>query len=239
MDKMESNIPTHVAIVLDGNRRWAVGKGLPYIEGHKEAINRVMEIIEYAQKRGIAYLTVWAWSTKNWSRNKEFIDDIFMLLRGDLFSEKLLQKAIENGAKFSHIGKWDGFPDDIISKIKNKIKADPAEKKIDVNLAIGYEGRDELIRAVKKIINDGVSAEDVDQKLIAGYLDTAGQPDVDLLIRPGCEKRTSGYLIWQAADAEIYFSDVLMPDFDTKEFEKALTDYSKRERRMGGDSKKY
>lgn len=233
------NLPTHVAIIMDGNRRWAVEHGLEYTDGHKQAIDRIEEIIEFAGRVGIAYVTFWAWSTKNWKRNKDFIDGIIKLFRYQLKRDGLFQRALEKGAKLNHIGKWDGFPTDIVQKINEYMKKEPKELKVVANFAVGYEGRDEIIRAVKRMIEDGVSATDVNKEKISAYLDTAGQPDVDFMIRTGGEKRTSGYLIWQIADAELYFTDTYMPDFGPKELKKALIDYAGRERRHGGDSKRY
>lgn len=232
-------IPTHVAIIMDGNRRWAVERGLPYIEGHKEALKRMEEIIEYSAQIGIKYLTFWAWSTKNWTRSQDFIQGIIELFRFQLSDGGLFSRAIKNGVKLHHIGKWDGFPKDIVERVQEKLEVEPEKKTIDVNLAVGYEGRDEIVRAIKKIINEGVSEREITPDLINSNLDTKGQPDVDLMIRTGGELRTSGYLIWQIADAELYFTKTYMADFNVDEYKKALIDYASRERRMGGDSKKY
>lgn len=236
---LNNTTPTHIAIIMDGNRRWAVGKKLPYIDGHKEALKRVEEIIQYAAEKGVKYLTLWAWSTKNWKRSPDFIQDIITLFRENLNPNGLFKKAIEKGAQLHHIGKLDGFPEDIRKKVTELLMQKPEDKKIDVSLAVGYEGRDELVRALKKIVQDQVSVDQISCKLIDSYLDTAGQPDVDLIIRTGGERRTSGFLIWQAADAELYFTPTYMPDFTVDEFQKALDDFAGRERRLGGDSQKY
>jgi undecaprenyl diphosphate synthase len=233
------NMPVHVAIILDGNRRWAASKDKEYIEGHKEALNRIEDIIEYSAQIGIPYLTFWAWSTKNWSRNAEFISNIMDLFRHSLSVGGVFQRALQKGAKLHHIGRLDGFPDDIQRRFKDFISREPDTKRIDVNIAIGYEGRDEIIRAVRKIIQEGAVEETITREMLADNLDTSGQPDVDLVIRTGGDKRTSGFLIWQAADAEFYFTDDYMPDFTVDKYEQALVDFSLRERRMGGDSKKY
>lgn len=235
----QSKMPAHVAIIMDGNRRWAVEHEMPYIGGHKEALVRVEEIIEYSAQIGVTHLTLWAWSTKNWKRNADFVKDSIELFRQSLGPNGSFQRSIEKGAKLHHIGKLDGFPDDVQAMLKKYMLKDPVEKKIDVNVAIGYEGRDELVRAYKRMIGEGVSDNDITLEKISSYTDTAGQPDVDFLIRTGGERRTSGFLIWQAADAELYFTDTYMPDFDVRQYQKALADYATRERRMGGDSKKY
>lgn len=234
-----TTIPTHVAIIMDGNSRWAIQKDLSYIEGHREAIQRIREIIERAAELGVKYLTLWAWSNKNWKRNKKFIHDILNLFRENLKSDGFIQEALDKGAELNLIGSLERFPTDIAKKVKNYLKQKPTATKIIVNLAVGYEGRDELLRVIKKMIKEGIKAAEVNIELVNQFLDTSGQPDVDFLIRTGGEKRTSGYLIWQAADAEYYFTDTYMPDFTVQEFQKALDDYAQRERRMGGDSKFY
>ena len=234
-----SNLPQHVAIVMDGNRRWAKERDLPHIEGHKEAVNRMRELVEYAGNIGIKYVTLWAWSTKNWKRDPLFIKDIMDLFRSELFKEEIFEYYLKLGAKVNLIGKLDGFAPDIVKRLNYYTSQHPRKKVLDVNIALGYEGRDEILRATRKIIGDKIPAEDVNEMLFSDYLDTAGQPDVDLMIRTGGEQRLSGYLLWQIADAELYFTKKYMPDFTVGEFKKALTDYAGRERRLGGDSKKY
>ncbi|PIR42451.1 di-trans,poly-cis-decaprenylcistransferase [candidate division WWE3 bacterium CG_4_9_14_0_2_um_filter_35_11] len=234
-----TNVPQHVAIIMDGNRRWAVDKGLSYTDGHKEALKRIEELIEYSAKMGIKYMTLWAWSPKNWKRSKDFIDDIIALFRLQLSDDGLFARATKKGAKLHHIGSWAGFPDDIRQKAIARISGEPGKKLIDVNIAVGYEGRGEIVDAVKDIIKEGIPASEITTETISSHLYTKGQPSVDLMIRTGGDMRTSGYLIWQIADAEFYFTDTYMPDFGPAQLEKALLDYSGRERRMGGDSKKY
>ncbi len=234
-----NNTPTHVAIIMDGNRRWAVEHNLPYVEGHKEALNRIEEIIKYCIEIGVEYLTLWAWSPKNFKRSKDFVSDAMKLFEQEMNDEGLLNRVRALGVKSKHIGTWAGFSNRLVKKAEELYARNPDETKIVVNWAIGYEGRDEITRAVKKIVEAGISPKDITQDLINGYLDTAGQPDVDLMIRTGGNLRTSGYLIWQIADAELYFTETYMPAFGVEEFKKALDDYAGRERRFGGDSKKY
>ena len=232
-------VPAHVGIIMDGNRRWAAQRGLPHVEGHRQARQRVRELIEHAIKIGVPYMTLWAWSTKNWKRSTDFIEGMFGLARESLGMGGWFHDAIQLGVKFNHIGTLEGFPDDIVAKMQQFMSAEPAEQKIQINLAIGYEGRDELMRAFRKMLADSVTSADISVEKMSSYLDTAGQPDLDLLIRTGGEQRTSGFMTWQAADAEYYFTDILMPDFDVAEFSKAMDDYQHRERRLGGDSKRY
>ncbi len=231
--------PKHVAIIMDGNRRWAVHHGKEYIEGHREAINRIEEIVDYCVDAGIEYLTLWVWSTKNWKRNKNFIRDIFTLFREQLGPNGVFARSVEKGAKLHHIGALRGFPVDIQRKVSDFFSKEPEEEKIIVNVALGYEGRDEIIRAIHSLVKDGVPVNEINQELLGNYLDTKGQPDVDFVIRIGGDQRTSGFLIWQAADAELYFTNTYMPDFGVSEFKKALQDYASRERRLGGDSQQY
>jgi len=237
--KLEPTVPSHIAIIMDGNRRWAKQHNLDSTAGHKQAITRMEELIEEAAKQGISHITFWAWSTKNWKRSRDFVDGIIALFRENLHPDGIFAKALSKGAELQLIGSMEGFPNDIQVKVTQFLQQKPKETTIHVNLAVGYEGRDEIARAIKKIIEDGVTADQIDQSLIDNYLDTKGQPAVDFVIRTGGEKRTSGYLIWQAADAELYFTDTFMPDFGAQELTKALEDYSHRERRLGGDSKRY
>ena len=234
-----TSTPTHVAIIMDGNRRWAVSHNLPYGEGHKEALKRIEEIIEYSINVGIEYLTLWAWSPKNFKRDKSFVSDAMKLFESELKNDGLFDRARRLGASANHIGSWQGFPDRVVKLAKEKLSKNIENAKITVNWAIGYEGRDEITRAVKKIVEEGIPPKEITQDVISEHLDTAGQPDVDFMIRTGGNLRTSGYLIWQLADAELYFTETFMPDFGVEEYKKALADYASRERRFGGDSKLY
>jgi len=237
-----NNIPKHIAIIMDGNRRWSVKHGLPYVEGHKESLKRIEEIIELAVEKKVKYLTLWAWSTKNWKRNPEFIKDIIKLFRENLTEKGIFGRAIKKGAKLHHIGTLDKWPKDIQQKVPKLIAKDPKNKVIDVNLALGYEGRDEIIRSIKKLVSTyklPTINSKLTQEFFSNMLDTSHCPDVDLMIRTGGELRTSGFLIWQIANAELYFTKTLFPDFGKEALQKALNNYSKRERRLGGDSKKY
>ncbi|MCA9392294.1 di-trans,poly-cis-decaprenylcistransferase [candidate division WWE3 bacterium] len=238
-DDKSSMTPQHVGIIMDGNRRWANERGLSHLEGHKVALNRLQDIIQTSVENDVPYLTAWAWSTKNWKRNKEFIEGIIWLFREQLKPGGVFDQAIEKGAMLRQIGSLEGFPKDVQDRAFEYFNRKPNEVKIVVNVALGYEGRDELMRAYKKMVDDGVTSDEIDADMVSGYLDTAGQPDVDLVIRTGGDHRTSGFMIWQAADAEYYFTQTLMPDFGASEYQEALRDYAGRERRLGGDSKKY
>lgn len=231
-------VPSHIAVIMDGNRRWAKEKGLKQIEGHKKGVERIKELVEYAAKNGVKSITFWAFSTENWSRNKEFLSDIFWLFRHVLNERKdFFEDLTKNGGHVHILGDVSKFPADIVNKINEYLKLpQPENKVIDVNIALNYGGRDELIRAFKKIIDAGYKSSDITVELISKYLDTTGQPDVDLMIRTGGELRTSGFLLWQLNYAEFYFTKTYFPDFGQEELEKAIVDYSSRNRRFGGDA---
>lgn len=232
-------IPSHVAIIVDGNRRWSAQKGRPTLEGHRQGVVRIKELIKVAAEKGVRSITFWAFSTENWTRNQKFISDIFSLFRQVLDQRDFFEEMIKSGGQIHILGDISRFPQDIADKINQYLKEPGPQKKIiDVNIALNYGGRDELLRAVRKIVAGGYKPEEVTVELINQFLDTAGQPDVDLMIRTGGELRTSGYLLWQLNYAEFYFTKTYFPDFDKKEFEKALEEYAQRNRRFGGDSTK-
>ena len=233
---MSNQIPKHVAIIMDGNRRWAKNKGLPVVAGHGYVVDKLIErLIEHGVKNGIEYMTFWAWSTENWKRGEEEVGGILKLFRKAL--EKKAGKLIKNGARVRIIGDIEAFPEDI-SKGLHKMMSDSEENdRINVNFALNYGGRSEILKAVENLtelriknneLRDKVKKEDFESALY-----TVGMPDPDLIIRPGGEKRLSGFMLWQSEYSELYFTDVLMPDFDEKEFDKALAEYGKRQRRRG------
>jgi len=224
------NIPSHIAFIVDGNRRWAKTQGLPAIAGHKFVVDKVLDLlIDHADKLGIKYLTFWAFSTENWKRGKFFAKALF----------GLLEKSIENkasyydsqGYRFAVIGDMTKLPKRLVEILKFWQQKTENNKKITVTIAINYGGRDEIVRAIKKITNQQFN--NLTMKQFSQFLDTADMPDPDMIIRTGGEKRLSGFLLWQSEYAEFYFTDVLMPDFDTGEFDKALEWFGKRQRRFG------
>lgn len=242
MENMEIanfKIPRHVAIIMDGNRRWARNNNLPEIEGHKKGVERIKELVEFAAKIGVKSITFWAFSTENWTRSGNFLQDILGLFRHVLNERRdFFDDMVKNGGQVHILGDVSKFPQDIVAKINEYLKMPgPVKKIIDVNIALNYGGRDELVRTFKKIVREGKKAEEITPELISSRLDTAGQPDVDLMIRTGGEMRTSGYLLWQLNYAEFYFTKTFFPDFGVEEFKKALEDYSCRDRRFGGDTK--
>lgn len=229
------NIPTHVAIIMDGNRRWAKQHGLDPVKGHeKAATNAVEPLIQKCVDLGIKYVTFWAFSTENWKRDEEELKGLFNVFRFALGT--LALKFIQKGAKLRILGDISRFPEDIAKKSLEMISASSKNHNITVTFALNYGGRDEILRAVKKIIKDGISPDKIDESLFSSYLDTAGVPDPDLIIRTGGEQRTSGYLPWQSVYAELYFTSVLFPDFTPDLLEQAIAEFGNRDRRFGGNS---
>lgn len=228
-----NNVPTHVAIIMDGNRRWAVKKGLGPVDGHKYAAEKAIEpIVERALEKGIEFLTFWAFSSENWKRDKKELEGLFKIFRGAL--KQKTDKLNEKGVKLQIIGDINQFPKDITQKAIEGVKKTANNDKITVSFALNYGGRPELLRAVKKMLKDKVSPMELTERTFSSYLDTAGMPDPDLIIRTGGEKRLSGLMPWQAIYAEIYFTDTLWPDFTPRRFDKAVAEYQKRTRRFGG-----
>ena len=227
----ERPLPRHIAIVMDGNGRWAKKRGLPRSAGHVSGAKTFKTIARYCNKIGLEYLTVYAFSTENWKRPPEEVEGIMNLLRDYL-------KDAENFKQENIKVKFIGDPTPLADDIKELMKKDEDGSKdatgLKLNIAINYGGRDELVHAVKKIIDDGVPMGEITEQTISDRLYTAGMPDPDFIIRPSGEYRTSNYLLWQSAYSEYWFSDVLWPDFTPKQLEKAIEDYNRRNRRFGG-----
>lgn len=230
------NIPEHVAIILDGNGRWAKKRFLPRNAGHAAGAKNVEKIIEDAHDMGIKYITMYAFSTENWNRPEDEVKALMKLLRNYL--KDCIERANKNNMKVSVIGDKTRLDADIIDKI-NELEACSKENTgIHFIIALNYGSRDEIKRATKKIAEDCkrgiIDTEDISEDLIGRYLDTADVPDPDLLIRTSGEIRLSNYLLWQLAYTEFYFTDVLWPDFDREELKKAIVKYNQRDRRFGG-----
>lgn len=229
----KSKLPQHVAIIMDGNRRWAKKKGLAAIGGHNYVVDEVIEpIVDRAIELQIPYVTLWAFSTENFSRERREVEGLMKLFRRAL--ERKMEDLHKKGVKLKMIGDLSGFPNDIEEKAREWMKISKDNTKITVTFALNYGGRDEIVRAVQKIVfQSSGEKKKIDEKLLSSQLDTGGMPDVDLLIRPGGEKRLSGFMMWQSVYAELYFTDVLMPELTIEEFEKALEEYGRRNRRFG------
>lgn len=229
-------IPRHVALILDGNGRWAKKRGLPRTMGHREGCITLEKIVEEAARMGISYLTVYGFSTENWKRSEDEVGALMQLFRH--YMVRLLKVAADNNVRVKMIGDRYRFAKDIIEGI-NRLEEDTKDNTgMTFVIAVNYGGRDEIRRAVTRLSKDvaagALDPDSIDEGTIASYLDTAGIPDPDLLIRTSGELRLSNYLLWQLAYTEIYVTDCLWPDFNRDELEQAIVQYNKRDRRFGG-----
>ncbi|KKS41220.1 MAG: Isoprenyl transferase [Candidatus Gottesmanbacteria bacterium GW2011_GWB1_43_11] len=241
------NIPQHIAIIMDGNRRWARERGLPTLAGHKKVTDEILEpLIEHAADRGVKFITFWAWSTENWQRSSLEVRGIMAIFRQSLktFGEKMHRKNI----RIRIIGELSRFAGDIGREVNRLIDLTKDNKRITVVFALNYGGRDEILRAVKKVIlernevttpeskksgfwasqNDETTEEEFEK-----HMDTVGMPDPDIIIRPGGEKRLSGFMLWQSEYSELYFADWYMPEFTPEKLDEILADFQNRQRRFG------
>jgi len=229
--KQIAHLPAHVAIVPDGNGRWAERRGLPRLMGHRAGVKNMRAIIEYLNDYGIKYVTLYGFSSENWARPKDEVTGLFQILKERI--EQDVPKLHKKGIRVRHLGRLHELPDWLQKSVREAMTLTEHNTKLVLNLAFNYGGKLEIIDAVRRIIADNVPPDKLDEKLFSNYLYTAGLPDVDLLIRTGDELRLSNFLIWQTAYSEYYFTDVLWPDFNKEDIDKALIAYSHRERRFG------
>lgn len=229
------NVPNHIAIILDGNGRWAKSKGMPRNYGHVQGSKTVETICEEAYKMGVNYLTIYAFSTENWERPKGEVDALMKLLRN--YMKTCLKTASKNHMCVRVLGEKSRLDEDIRDRINELEEATKNNDGLHFQIALNYGSRDEMIRAMKKMtkdVEDGkISTNDITEELYETYLDTAGIPEPDLLIRTSGEERISNFLLWQVAYSEFYFSNVLWPDFNKAELTKAIEEYNHRSRRYG------
>lgn len=229
------NVPQHIAIILDGNGRWAKAKGMPRNYGHAQGSKNVEKICEEAWRMGIKYLTVYAFSTENWSRPENEVAALMKLLRN--YMKTCLKTAAKNDMKIRVIGDIEPLDDDIKSRICELEAATADNGGLNFTIALNYGSRDELTRAAQKMAEDcaegKIKAEEIDESVFESYLDTHGIPDPDMMIRTSGEQRLSNYLLWQLAYSEFYFTDVPWPDFTKDELVKAIEEYNHRHRRFG------
>ena len=230
-DKVERVLPKHIAIIMDGNGRWAKKRSLPRTAGHVAGAKTFKNIARYCNKIGLEYLTVYAFSTENWRRPADEVKGIMNLLRDYL---KDAENFKDENIRVKFIGNLEPLDDDIKELIKKDEDGSKDATGLNLNIAINYGGRDEITRAVREIVKKGISPDDITENTISDFLYTANMPDPDFIIRPSGEYRLSNYLIWQSAYAEYWFSDVLWPDFTPKHLERAIEDFNKRNRRFGG-----
>ena len=225
-------LPAHVAIIMDGNGRWAAQRHLPRVEGHRAGIEAVRDTVECAARLGINVLTLYAFSVENWKRPKSEVSTLMLLLKRYLRSE--LSTLLRNDIRFRVIGRIEELAPDIQAELQEAIARTSGNRGMLFNIALNYGGRAEIVDAARRAIEAGVRPEDLDENRFASFLYTAGQPDPDLMIRTSGEMRVSNYLLWQIAYAEIYVTDTLWPDFRRRHLIDAVLAYQKRERRYGG-----
>ena len=224
-------LPYHIGLIIDGNRRWAKAKGLATFMGHKKGVERIEEILDYAQELGIKIVTVYAFSTENWKRGEKEVHYLMKLYED--FATKQTAEAVKKGGKIRILGNIKGLPLSLQLVLKKAIKLTKNKQRMIVNIAINYGGRDEITRAFRSLAQAKVKPKEITEELINQNLDTVGLPDPDFIIRTSGEQRLSNFLPWQAIYSELYFPKVHWPDFDKRQFEIALLEFQKRARRLG------
>ena len=227
-------VPQHVAIIMDGNGRWAISRGLPRVAGHKAGTENLRRVIRSTVEFGIKYLTIYAFSTENWGRPPEEVQGLMGILQDVIDRE--LNDLHEEGVQLRHIGRLERLDPKIQAKVLKAIELTKNNDRLVLNIAWNYGGRDEIVCAIQKILKDDIAPDDVTSELVSQYLFTAGVPDPDLVIRTSGELRISNFLIWQAAYSEWYVTPTFWPDFDKDEYRRALEVFAQRDRRYGGVS---
>lgn len=230
-----TRIPTHVAIIMDGNGRWAQARGLPRLMGHRQGVENIRRILNASVEFGIKYLTIYAFSTENWDRPLDEVRGLMTILEQTIQRET--PELHKNGVRIRHLGRTDGLSTHLQRLIADAVELTKKNERLTLNVAFNYGGRAEIIDAVKRIVADKIPVEKIDEALFTHYLYTGETPDPDLVIRTAGEMRLSNYLIWQSAYAEYYATPAYWPDFEKEELYRALLEYSQRERRFGKVSK--
>ena len=231
--KKFARFPNHIAIIMDGNRRWAKQRGLSQLEGHRAGAENLRSIMEYLSKYQLKYLTVYGFSTENWNRPEDEVEGLFLLF--EVMLKRETPEFHRRGVRICHLGRLEELPQTLQLALNKAVELTKNNTKMTFSFAFNYGGRVEILDAVRRLIAEGIPPQQVDEELFNNYLYTAGLPDIDLVIRTGGGIRLSNFLMWQTAYSEYYFTEVLWPDFDEKEVEKALLAYSQRQRRFGGD----
>ena len=224
-------LPRHVAMIMDGNGRWALSRGLPRLAGHKAGTENLRRVIRSTVEFGVKYLTIYAFSTENWGRPLEEVRGLMSILE-DVLQKELAELHTE-GVQLRHIGRLERLPARLQEQVLDAIELTKNNDRLVLNVAFNYGGRDEIVHAIQKMIKDGIPSEDVNDELVSRYLYTAGVPDPDLIIRTSGELRVSNFLIWQAAYSEWYVTPTYWPDFDKDEYARALEAFAQRDRRYG------
>jgi undecaprenyl diphosphate synthase len=226
-----TKIPCHVAIIMDGNGRWATGRGLPRMAGHRAGTENLRRVITASVEFGLRYLTLYAFSTENWGRPAEEVDGLMQIMAEVIDNE--LGELNQQGVQIRHLGHLEHVPATLRDKVIKAVEETKHNDRLILNIAFNYGGRDEIVCAIKSMIADGRKSDEITDELVSQYLFTHDIPDPDLIIRTSGEMRVSNFLIWQGAYAEWYFTPTLWPDFDKEELRKALNDYAARDRRFG------
>jgi len=234
LDLPVDKIPRHIAIIMDGNGRWAISRGLPRLAGHKAGTENLRRVIRATVEFGIKYLTIYAFSTENWGRPPEEVQGLLYILEDVIDRE--LNELHQEGVQLRHLGRLERLEPKLQKKVIAAMDLTKNNDRLILNIAWNYGGRDEIVQAIQKMMKDGVKPEDVTDELVNHYLYTAGVPDPDLIIRTSGELRISNFLIWQAAYSEWYVTPTYWPDFDKEEYRHAIETYSQRDRRYGGVS---
>lgn len=231
-----SRLPSHIAVIMDGNGRWASGKSVPKLSGHKAGMEALKKIVRKSGEIGLKYLTVYAFSTENWKRSEEEVGGIFQILV--YYMEREIKEIHRQNVKVNILGDYSVIPKKAEKSVREAVELTKNNTGLQFNIALNYGGRDEITRAVKKIadevINGRMTVEDIDESAVTGMLYTAGMPDPDLIIRTSGELRLSNFLLWQSAYSEFYFTDCLWPDFDEEQYLEAIRNYQHRKRNFGG-----
>jgi len=230
-------VPRHVAIIMDGNGRWAKARGLPRLAGHRAGTENLRPILEASVEFGIESLTIWAFSTENWRRPEIEVKGLLRILERMIRRE--LQELHRQGVQLRHIGRMERLPRRLQTQVLDAIELTKGNDRITLNVAFDYGGRAEIVHAVQQIIREGIPADEVNEELLSSYMYTAGQPDPDLIIRTGGELRTSGFMLWQSAYTEYYITPTFWPDFGREELYEALVAFGQRDRRYGGIKNDY
>ena len=230
-NKLEA-LPRHVAIIMDGNGRWAKARGMPRLAGHRAGTENLRPILEASVDFGIEILTIWAFSTENWRRPEAEVTGLLRILERMIRRE--LRELHKQGVQLRHIGRMDRLPGRLQKEVQDAVELTKDNERIILNVAFDYGGRAEIVHAVRQIIREGIAADEVDEELLSRHMYTAGQPDPDLIIRTGGDLRTSGFMLWQSAYTEYYITPTFWPDFGREELHKALVAFGQRDRRFGG-----
>ncbi|HEX3049463.1 MAG TPA: isoprenyl transferase [Aggregatilineaceae bacterium] len=228
---LPERVPFHLAIIMDGNGRWAKARGLPRIAGHRAGVENLRRVLRSCSELGVKILTIYAFSTENWGRPEAEVRGLMNILEAVIDRE--LNQLHANGVQLRHIGELDGLSDMLQRKVQQAVELTRNNDQLILNIAFNYGGRHDLVQAFRRIVEDGVPPAEIDEKLIDYYLYTAGQPDPDLVVRTAGEMRLSNFLLWQASYAEFYATPTYWPDFDRNELIKAIQYFNRRERRFG------